>query len=234
MKVAIITSVSGISSKTLAAALKFNGVEADVFKGHKHHGDFRGYDCVFSYGCSANTAHKSRLNSAAAVSACVDKMATFDILKAAKVPTVPYVLRKAEVPKEWEWVVVRDDPQGRKAEGMQIVQNYGALPDGRLFTEYFEHRYEYRIVVFRGEVVGRFFKNAKIEDGLHTFVNQPAKGFEEMDKGVLKAAKALGIDYCGFDVVCKNKKDYRILEANSGALLTDEAENAIVEYFINL
>ncbi|MNQ79946.1 hypothetical protein D3C85_949070 [compost metagenome] len=55
-----------------------------------------------------------------------------------------------------------------------------------------------------------------------------------MDEHCLRAAKALGIDYVGFDVVAKTKKDFRILEANSAARLEDEAENAIVEYYINL
>jgi glutathione synthase/RimK-type ligase-like ATP-grasp enzyme len=87
-------------------------------------------------------------------------------------------------------------------------------------------------MVFRGAVVGRYFK--KEDSGDWYFNNQPAKGFEEMDKHCIRAAKALGIDYVGFDVVAKNKKDFRILEANSGPRITDEAETAIVEYFINL
>ena len=36
-----------------------------------------------------------------------------------------------------------------------------------------------------------------------------------------KAAKALGMDIVGFDVLATTKKDYAIIEANSGSWLHD-------------
>lgn len=233
MKVAIITSVGQASSRILVDALKFNGVEARMFDVNKEHvPDLRTYDSVFSFGSSYATYHKHRFNTVQGVKNCVSKPRTFDLLKAAKCDTVPYVTRKQDVPADWEWVVVREDAAGRKAEGMQILQNFGDLPYGELFTPFYEHRQEYRIVVFNGAVVGRFFKAES--EGWHYFNNQPAKGFERMDDHCIRAARALGIDYVGFDVVARNKQEFAILEANSSARLTDEAENAIVEYYINL
>ena len=234
MKVAIITSVAQASGRILAEALKFNGVEAELFDLKKRDVyDLTGFDSVFSYGTSTDTKHKHRFNPSAAVKNCVSKPRTFDLLKKAGCMTLPYVTNRRDVPKEWEWLVVRENAGGRKAEGMHIIQQ-GAqeIPNGELFTPYHDHKQEYRIVVFNGAVVGRYFK--KEEDGWHFFNNQPAKGFEVMDAHCIRAAKALGIDYVGFDVVAKNKKDFAILEANSAARITDEAENAIVEYYINL
>lgn len=232
MKVAIIHYVAGISSKILATALNNNGVKAEVFNMNNIPCiDFREYDHVFAYGCSADTLHKNRLNTARAVSRCVSKPKTFDALRKANVNTVEYCLKKP-IPKHWDWVVIRDKIDGRKAEGLNYHENNAQVPDGNLFTEYFEHRYEYRIMVFKCQVVGRYYKKTVADDWY--FNLQPPKGFEEMDDHCIRAAKALGIDYVGFDVVANTKKDFRILEANSGPRITDEAENAIVEYFINL
>jgi hypothetical protein len=232
LKVAIIHSVAGISSKILATALKNNGVKADVFRySDILSRDFRQYDYVFSYGCSGRTDHNNRLNSANAVATCVSKPATFNKLIQAKVSTVEYVTEKP-IPKHWDWVVIRDKTDGRKAEGLHYHENNANVPDGVLYSEYFEHKYEYRIMVFKNEVVGRYFKAE--DNGDWYFNKQPPRAFEDMDEHCIRAAKAIGIDYVGFDVVANNKKDFRILEANSAPRITDEAENAIVEYFINL
>lgn len=233
LNVAIIHYVAGISSKQLSEALTYNGVENKVFNLKKENFYDEGFTHVFSYGCSHPTRNGIRLNKHDAVERCVNKPLTFNTLKAAKCKTVDHVLRKQDIPANWEWVVIRSKVDGRKAEGLEYAENIeGKIPDGLLFSEYFNHKQEYRIMVFRGSVVGRYFK--KEDSGDWYFNNQPAKGFEEMDKHCIRAAKALGIDYVGFDVVAKNKKDFRILEANSGPRITDEAENAIVEYFINL
>ena len=233
LKVAIIHSVAGISSKVLAKALKNNGVMADVFRyGDMYSTDLKKYDYVFFFFFSGYTVHNNRINSAGAVATCVRKPRTFDALIKAKVATVEYCTNKADIPKHWDWVVIRDKINGRKAEGLHYHENNDQVPNGVLFSEYFEHKYEYRIMVFKNEIVGRYYKAE--DNGDWYFNKQPAKAFEVMDEHCLRAAKAIGIDYVGFDVVANNKKDFRILEANSGPRITDEAENAIVEYFINL
>jgi len=234
MKVAIITTHAQESGPILRDALRNNGVHCDFFDLKKvDRTDYREYDSVFSYGTSYGTHHKHRFNSSVSVRNCADKTRTFDLLREAGCSTVPYVLRKQNIPKEWEWVVIRQSIGGRKAEGLDYAENIpGQIPNGELFTEYFEHKYEYRITVFNGQVVGRYFKREDAGDWY--FELQPKRGFEIMDDHCIRAAKALGIDYVGFDVVANTKKDFRILEGNSAARLTDEAENAIVEYYINL
>lgn len=237
MEVAIITSVAQKSSKALALALKNNGIHADVFDVNENGKSvFMEYDSVFSFGTSKETRHNHRFNTSSAVKMCVSKPRTFESLKRAGCFTVPYVLRKDQVPKEWECIVVREDAGGRKAEGMHLIDRGQALPDGQLYTEYFFHKTEYRIMVFNGAIVARYEKVEGQHEGevWHFFEDRPKKGFKVMDEHCLKAAKALGIDYVGFDVVANSREDFRILEANSAARLEDEAENAIVEYYINL
>ena len=234
MKIAILSSVAGVSSKVLAQGLKDNGIHADVFKTKDTmRRDFEDYDYVYSFGCSEATLHKKRLNKPEAIRRCVSKPLTFEALKKAGCSTVEYTTNREKIPKHWEWVVVREKLDGRKAEGIGYCENIpGKIPAGELFTEYFEHKYEYRIMVFRDEVVGRYFKAE--ENGDWYFNLQPKRGFEEMDRQCVRAAKELGIDYVGFDVVANTKKDFKILEANSAARLTDEAEIAIIEYFLNV
>ena len=234
MKVAIVHQVAGISAKVLQTALQNNGVECDVFRlSETHQRDFRNYDSVFAYGTSEKTLHKHRFNNVEAVKKCVSKPLSFDAFKAAGVSTVRYALDKKDIPADWYWVTIRTKVDGRKAEGLSYAPNIQAeIPDGELYTEYFEHKYEYRIVVFNGKVVARYFKEEIGEDWF--FNLQPKRGFEVMDDHCVRAAKALGIDYVGFDVVANSKKDFAILEANSAARMDDAQENAIVEYYINL
>lgn len=238
--IVIYSSVCGASSRSLDKALntRSNGeCKARVINPYKDDVPLNPGDIVFAYGCSASnySQHQHRrINSRYAVLNCVDKLVTFDLLRKNKIPTVESVSSYEDIPFHWKTIVYREKVDGKKAEGLEYLsqEEIPLFKNGELYTEYFEHRYEYRIVVFMGQVVGRYYKADK--EGEWHFIKQRKDGFEEMDKACLKAAKVLGIDYVGFDVVSRNKKDFRILEANSGPVLTDEAEDAIVNYFINL
>jgi glutathione synthase/RimK-type ligase-like ATP-grasp enzyme len=191
--------------------------------------DFTKYDVVFNYGGGYKLQAKKIINSRQAILTCIDKIATFQALKLAKVPHVAFVTDRRDVPASWECTVVRAKVDGKQGDSLDYVYRRADLPDAPLFTEYFDHRYEYRIVVFMGKVVGRYFK--KVEGDDWELRVQPPKGFEKMDKACLKAAKAIGIDYVGFDVLANTKEDFRIIEANSGPMLMDEVAEHIWSYF---
>lgn len=233
MRVAIITSVSLRSSTELAEHLRDNGIHADVFRPFKDgRSDFRQYDYVLSYGYSAATTHKERFNTSAAVSRCIDKVKTFKALAGLSIPG--WWERPVDVPEDVECLVVREDRCGRKADGLDYwyKDSKEPIPKGDLYTEYFEHNREYRITCVFGQVLV-YFKRFSKETGNHEFMLQRAKDFPEIVAQCQEAAKRLGIDYVSFDVVAKTKKDFVILEANSGTILTDEASTAIVEFFLN-
>jgi glutathione synthase/RimK-type ligase-like ATP-grasp enzyme len=237
MKVAIITYVAKESSRTLAKAMAASlKIQVDVFDASEFYGtpDFKRYDYVFAYGCSASTSHRKRLNKRANTLACIDKVETFKRLEKAGVNIPSWTKNWSTATGAcWPTTVVRTSRTGRKAEGLELIDYPDELPKGELFTEYFYHKREYRIVVFNGEVVGRYYKKRTIKngEGWHDFKLQPARGFELMDDHCLRAAKALGIDYVGFDVVANTKKDFKVLEANSGPIITDEAKAAIIKFF---
>ena len=233
-RIAIINSVAGISSKELGDFLRDPGVTVDVSKPFDtRKRDFNEYDLVFNYGCSAPVTARRIINTPAAVKACVDKPTSFEAFKRAGVDTVEYATHLADVPMHWDWVVVRKERNGRKAEGLDYYENFpGNIPEGELYSEYFEHKYEYRVVVFMGKVVGYYYKQRDKND-VWSFMVQPKRGFDKMGEQCVAAAKALNIDYVGFDVVAKTKQDFKILEANSSPILTAESMEAIHSYIFN-
>jgi hypothetical protein len=237
---AIITGKCILSAKALAEGInkRSHGEwQARVYDIRKReYPDYPSF--LFAYGCSNKTPYrKDIVNSPHAVKRCVDKIKTFETLHAAGVRVCMWATDKELASKLFERIVVRSKVDGRKAEDLDYFFQGDKLPDAPLYTEYFEHKYEYRIIVFMGKVVGRYYKAETPDDkGVleWSFNVQPKRGFEKMDEACLKAAKALGIDYVGFDVVAMNKNDFVILEANSGPILTGEAEEAIINYYLNL
>lgn len=232
MKIALINSCAGESCATLAKALKEEGHDVYVGKPYKDDKVRFSDRVVFSYGCSAQTLHEKRFNKRDAVLNCVDKVSTFIQLNRAGVPTVEYTTDWDKIPKHWDQVVCRDKVDGRKAEGIEYYFQ-GEVPKGKaLYTQVFYGNYEYRIIILCGKLVGIYYKREI--DGEWLFMLQNPKGFEGMVEHAIKAAKALNIDYVGFDVLAKNKRSYVFLEANSGPSLTGEAEAAILSLFNTL
>lgn len=234
MKVAILTYVAKESSNELARALQAEGIDVDVLDmGYDHFNQAlaRRYDWVFSYGCSYRTVDRNRLNRADAVKKCIDKVETFKALSKAGIPVPQWATERNKV--SWDSVIVRDSRVGRKAEGFHHwLKGEGELPHGQLYTKYYEHKREYRVVVFK-EKFFVYFKKLIEKDGeeWHELVLQPARKFEVMGRHALAAAKALGIDYVGFDVVANSREEYVFLEANSGPILCEEVKGYIVKWF---
>jgi hypothetical protein len=231
MKIAIVNAVAGKSSKELANFLRDPPHQVDVFKPYKlDKYNYLEYDLVFNYGCGGGIRANKIINTNDAVAKCVDKTLTFEAFKRAKVDTVEYVRHREDIPKKWEWVVVRDSAVGRKAEGLNYLENKPntVFPYAALYTEYFYHKKEYRVVIFMGKLVGVYEKEEA--DGEWSFILKPKRGFEEMVSQCIRAAKEIGIDYVGFDVVANTKNDFKLLEANSAPILTAESMAAIHQH----
>lgn len=234
MKIAIITSVSAESSRQLAEHLALNGIQAKVFKPYEdNRTNFRDFDCVFSYGCSADTVHNHRINSRAAVLKCIDKFLTFSAFHKSGVPTVRAWKDSRDVPPDVTDLVLRKDPKGRKAEGL-TYWSWGEareIPVGMgLYSEWYDHRRELRVTVFMDKV---WVYRKDWVDGVHEFNLTTSSVYGSIRADALRAAKAIGIDYASFDVLYNSRNEYRFLEANSGSILTEEVSTAIVEHFLN-
>lgn len=187
--------------------------------------DFSDYDLVFNYGSSKEIECNTIINSQQAISNCVDKITTFDILNKHNLPTVDYVKDKTEIPNKWDIIVCRSSANGNRAKELEYCTDKDKAPECELYTEYYEHEFELRIVVFKNKIVGRYVKEEV--DGEWIFTELSSTGMTKIDTSCIKAAKALGIDYVGFDLLSKDCEDFVILEANSGATITEEVLIAI-------
>jgi glutathione synthase/RimK-type ligase-like ATP-grasp enzyme len=189
---------------------------------------FKDYALVINYGFSANivtNANANVINEPASVRKCINKLKTLQSL-AAHVPVPEY---SQVVNNHWDTVVCHTKPDGRKNEGIEYWYRESGepVPNAYLYTEFYHHRGEYRVVVLCGKVVGRYRKVER--DGTWDLELRDKRGFEYMDNICINAARVLGIDYVGFDVLAQTKNDCVIIEANSGPILTEEAIDAFHE-----
>lgn len=190
---------------------------------------FKPGQVVFNYGSSKPVLLPNMINPPAAVELSVNKINTYRVLKANLIPTVSFVLNEKDVPQTWNWVVCRSTVTGRNCEGVLITRPYDLLKDCPLYTKYFTHTDEYRIVVYKNNVIARYRK-ANLNEGQYELELMTHGGFEEVDEPCIQAARAIGLDYCGVDVLCNERTgNYLVLELNSGPLLTDETEAALVK-----
>lgn len=233
MKVAISHAHWGLSAQRLKEWLEANGHTVFIYEKPRY---TRGTFDVFlniGWGLNVDTNAKHRIGNYRSIAKCVNKLTTFQILEKAGIQIPKYVFMKRHIPKTWDEIVCRKTLVGRKNEGIEFHRHIHDVPEGcELYVQGVPTNYEWRIVVFKGEVVGRYHKH--LQDNTWTLNKRGPAGFEQMDKDAIKAAKALGADYVGFDIVGKNKKNYWFLEANSAATLNEEVAEKIVEYINSL
>lgn len=188
---------------------------------------FRNYNMVINYGFSTNIVRDAPIiNDPSSVRQCINKRVTLESLANAGIPIPDY---GPFIKKNWDTVVCHTKLEGRKNEGIEYWyrESDEIPPNAYLYTKYYEHRGEYRVVVLCGKVVGRYRKVER--DGTWDLELRDKRGFEHMDDICIRAARALGIDYVGFDVLAQTKNDCVIIEANSGPVLTDETIEAFYE-----
>lgn len=198
---------------------------------------FLNKECViFNYGVGGynDFFNKVVVNKGDAVNRCVTKSDTFWYLKKAGVPIPDYSCNYKHLPRDWKGYVCRKTESGKGNEGYEHHWDHKDVPTGyELYTEYFEHEHEWRIVVFKGVVVARYLKVRDADDKWQ-FQLYTKQGFKDIDRSCLQAAEALQIDFVGFDVLENKKGVYVVLEANSGPIMTEEVLEYIKKYFKNL
>lgn len=224
MKLLVISpKCSTLSAKKLAKA-----IGATYNNYYKDAPDTKGYDGVINYGVSALFPYNNVVNRPESVMNCVNKITTLNTLSKENIPVPNFTTSKRmALNSGWNIVVCRKDVGGNNGKEMEYCYDLKKLPDATLYTEYFEHNYELRVVTLFGKVVGFYEKVRKENDQWHFTPRKPTK---EISDAAIKAADVLGIDFVGFDIVCKTSKDFKILEANSGPIITDEVIQAFSNY----
>jgi len=199
--------------------------------------DYREYDLVINYGCNRNIKATRLINSAKAVACCIDKLRTFTVLQEAGIKNIPEFTTNAAKTKDWELVVVRKEVDGKGNAGMQYINpEKQAIPDAPLYTKYFYHKTEYRVVVVpeKNGIMSVEAYEKKNVDGEWEFLPDNSIHLDAMKAECIKAANALKIDHVGFDVLMDRQKKFVILEANSGPILLEDTVKAFKKMLKNV
>lgn len=193
--------------------------------------DYSRFTIVINYGVSKDVKGLL-INKPASVRVCKNKLQTFVKLHAAGVPVPAFTSDTAVLDKkEFKGTIVcHTEKEGMQNKGIVLVEEGDNIPDAYVYTAYFHHKREYRVVVFMGKVIGHYSK-VEIEPGEWGLMELIDRNFQDIDKACITAAKALDIDYVGFDVVAQSRSDFRILEANSGPILTEKSAQYIKKFF---
>jgi hypothetical protein len=161
---------------------------------------------------------------------------TFKLLEAAKVSHVPYTSSKetAQAWKDKGSVIFARTTGGQSGSGITIVGEGHTpdLPDRPLYTLYVKKKKEFRVHVFRGQVIDvqqKKRRNGSDADSLirshdngwifaHEDVVEPT-GLRELG---VAAVSALGLDFGAVDIIWNEKQNRcYVLEVNTAPGLTD-------------
>jgi hypothetical protein len=146
-----------------------------------------------------------------------------------------------ELASEWltagHSVVVRHNVQSHSGRGIEIIEPGQALPPAPLYTCYKKKRSEYRVHIFRGDMIDIQEKRAQRDferTSLQAKVRSHDNGWIfcrdniEVDRGRIshlatRAINALGLDFGAVDIIYNEREDsFYILEVNTAVGLEGE------------
>ena len=163
-----------------------------------------------------------------------NKLNSFRLFEEHKVPCVTWT-DDSTVANDWlemeKRVFVRHQVAGKKGQGIEIVEaGARGLPNAPLYTLEFKKNNEHRVHVFNGKVIDvtqkKRMSTAKVEQRgyeRNKDVRNKANGWvfahenilwdESLGALAIAATKAVGLDFCGVDILSRWTKDGKLLEA---------------------
>ncbi|KDE56171.1 RimK family alpha-L-glutamate ligase [Methanoculleus sp. MH98A] len=164
--------------------------------------------------------HNRVINTPESIVACASKVMTTALLLANNVrtPETAY-MQSEERAREFllrHGKVVYKPLYGYDGNGIRLVTEPGELGPGPWYLqEYVKNDRDFRVFVLGGEAVGAI---ARVSDTLMHNIHQGGTGMpvaidEEMRATAESAAAAIGIDYCGVDLL-RDREGYTVLEVN--------------------
>ncbi len=176
------------------------------------------------------------LNKPTAVNIASNKLTAFQTLQAAGV-AIPKFTTTFATAQEWLragfTVVERHELRGNSGEGIRIVNNTDSdmpsdLQSAPLYTKFIAKTNEFRVHVFRGEVIDYIEKKKVLADRRPANFNKyissvnfgwvfsrtDVRDMPEVRAIAIKAVAALGLDFGAVDIVYENGLPY-VLEINT-------------------
>jgi hypothetical protein len=212
-----------------------------------------GYKPLWSYKLEGKDI--TFLNHWQAVARSVNKIDTFQRFLKNDVPHPQWTFKVEEALK-WikagNWVCCRQEVEGMDGAGLVLARTADQLCDAKLYTRYMPIEKEFRVYVFRDEMLdirekrrdtealqaGKVNEYIRTTSGNWVFCQFGIKIPKDIADVSIRATKALGLDFAGVDVI-QAKEDGRcyVLETNTapyvGYNTTQKLKQAILQVYNN-
>lgn len=173
------------------------------------------------------------LNNPEAVGLSANKIASFELFDREGINTVEWTTSQAGA-QDWlnsnRIVFGRDSATAAGGRGITVYHpNEGEQEVGRhlFYTKYIRKTHEWRIHVFRGEVIGIAEKRRKLDaEDAHPYIRSHAHGWvfcvndcrqppSPLVEQAVRSVEAAGLDFAGVDCIKGNNGKLAILELNT-------------------
>jgi glutathione synthase/RimK-type ligase-like ATP-grasp enzyme len=188
-----------------------------------------------------NESIEQTLNRPEHVANASHKLKTLQRLKSAEIPTVPFTTDKEEALDWGEVIYVRHKLTGHSGEGIEVHSNFEMpLPDAPLYTKGIANYGEYRVHVFKGEVIDyrkKCRKNGDIAAIIQKLVRTHDNGWiyrrdiKRIDRVMelaIETIETLGLDFGAVDIIKNEDDEIMVLEVNTAVGL----EGSTLENYI--
>jgi hypothetical protein len=183
---------------------------------------------VINWGSSRSHFNSpSMLNQPNAVACAANKLTAFNKMKAAGVSVVEFTTSRVAA-ENWliggYKVVCRHLLSSHSGRGIEVVREGEQLPNAPLYTKYTKKDKEYRVHVFKGEVIDLIEKRKRTGaptinpyirnlDNGWVFCRDYVNAIPEVSSQSINAINALGLDFGAVDIIERNGKVW-VLEVN--------------------
>jgi glutathione synthase/RimK-type ligase-like ATP-grasp enzyme len=186
------------------------------------------------------------INKPFAIKAAANKYNAFTDFKTANIQTPDWTINQNEA-QTWlndgATVFVRHVLTGHSGQGIEVVSE-GELPHAPLYTKYKKKRHEYRVHVWKGEVIDtqqkRKSREANNAGAVNTLIRNHSNGWVfchndvtpdiRRDTLAIQSVQALGLSFGGVDIIYNEHEDqYYTLEVNSAPGLEGITVNKYVQ-----
>lgn len=176
-------------------------------------------------------------NKPKAVAVAVDKLATYQALRAAGV-LIPDFTTERTTAESWitkkSVILCRTMLRASEGRGIHVAEKAVDIIPAKVYTRYVRKQREYRVHVFQGNVIGHKRKikradtpvtSARIrshQNGYRYVIDGGTPLPDSCAQAAIAAVRALGLDFGGVDIAWVEKGDRAyVLEVNTAPGLTD-------------
>lgn len=194
----------------------------------------KNYSFIFNFGFSKKTTGVKKLNKSNEVEISLDKELTFKALKENKINS-PSITKDFQEASSWikqgRIVVVRNETKGNNSKGISFCSTQKELNKYKkapLYTRYIHFDSEYRINLWRGEILSVYKKVLIQKNTAFKFILQKTYNpkFIDLAKNIYKA---IPLDFVGVDLIVTAKNNIFVLETNSAPILFPTTIKKLVE-----